>query len=224
VAVRTFMKTYLLCFFLLSLPFAANAQKQQVYNLPQFLEQGKLMVFNRDCKIMQEDSVKFIRLPDKEGEGLVWLPIKDFKNGTVTVEMRGKDVYQRSFVGIAFYGLNDTTYDAIYCRPFNFQTTDSIRRIHAIQYISQPAYPWRRLRAEQNGMFENEILHAPKPTDWFTLRIVIANDSIMAFINQADKPSLVVKKLHNREKGTLGVFVADRSDGDFKNVVVQYAK
>lgn len=218
------MKTYLLYFLLLSFPFAATAQKQQVYNLPQLMEQGKITVFNRDCTIIQENSTKFLRLPDKEGEGLVWLPIKEFKNGTIRVEMRGKDVYQRSFVGIAFYGLNDSTYDAIYCRPFNFQTTDSVRRIHAIQYISQPAYPWRRLRAEQNGVFENEILNAPKPTDWFTMRIVIANDSIKAFINQADKPSLVVKKLHNREKGRVGIFVADRSDGDFKSVVVKYEK
>lgn len=218
------MKTYLLYFLLLSFPFAATAQKQQVYNLPQLMEQGKITVFNRDCTIIQENSTKFLRLPDKEGEGLVWLPIKEFKNGTIRVEMRGKDVYQRSFVGIAFYGLNDSTYDAIYCRPFNFQTTDSVRRIHAIQYISQPAYPWRRLRAEQNGVFENDILNAPKPTDWFTMRIVIANDSIAAFINRANKPSLVVKKLHNREKGSVGVFVADRSDGDFKSVVVTYEK
>lgn len=218
------MKTYLLYFLLLSFPFAATAQKQQVYNLPQLMEQGKITVFNRDCTIIQENPTKFLRLPDKEGEGLVWLPIKEFKNGTIRVEMRGKDVYQRSFVGIAFYGLNDSTYDAIYCRPFNFQTTDSVRRIHAIQYISQPAYPWRRLRAEQNGVFENDILNAPKPTDWFTMRIVIANDSIAAFINRANKPSLVVKKLHNREKGSVGVFVADRSDGDFKSVVVTYEK
>jgi hypothetical protein len=62
------MKTYLLYFLLLSFPFAATAQKQQVYNLPQLMEQGKITVFNRDCTIIQENSTKFLRLPDKEGD------------------------------------------------------------------------------------------------------------------------------------------------------------
>ncbi len=218
------MITNFLCSFLFLFPFVATAQKQQVFNLPQIMQQGKLTIFNRDCKVMQGDSTKFLRLPDKEGEGLVWLPIKEFKNGTVTVEMRGKDVYQRSFVGIAFYGANDSTYDAVYCRPFNFQTTDSVRRIHAIQYISQPAYTWRRLREEQNGVFENDVLNAPKPNEWFTMKLVIAQDTIKAFINKAEQPSLVVKKLHRREKGKLGIFVADRSDGDFRDMTVTYSK
>ncbi len=38
--------------------------------------------------------------------------------------MRGKNVFQKSFIGIAFHGQDDKTYDAVYCRPFNFIAKD----------------------------------------------------------------------------------------------------
>ncbi|MCU0324179.1 MAG: hypothetical protein MUF45_02860 [Spirosomaceae bacterium] len=45
---------------------------------------------------------------------VVWLPIKNFKNGEITVWMREKDVLHRSFIGVIFHGQNDSTYDAVY--------------------------------------------------------------------------------------------------------------
>jgi len=41
-------------------------------------------------------------------------------------------------VGIAFHGSDNKTLDAIYFRPFNFQSTDPVRKIHAVQYVSHP--------------------------------------------------------------------------------------
>ncbi len=134
--------------------------------------------------------------------------------------MRGKDVLQRSFIGVVFHGLNDSTFDAVYCRPFNFFAKDSVRRIHAIQYISHPDFTWKILRDERNAMFEREIANPPDPNGWFTLKLVIDKNTIKAFINNAEEPSLIVDKLNNRSKGQIGIFTSDGSGGDFKTMKV----
>jgi len=196
------------------------AQRQKSLNLWELHNRGQLQIVNRESKAIQEEGRNIIRLSEGKGEGLVWLPIKGLKNGIVEIEMRGKDVLQRSFVGIAFHALDDSTYDAVYCRPFNFFAKDSIRKIHAIQYISHPTYTWRKLREERNGMFEKEIVNPPNPNEWFTLRLVINDKIIEAFINQSQKPSLVVEKLTERMDGKLGIFIGDGSGGDFYRITI----
>lgn len=196
-------------------------QKKQILDLADLYKKGKLTVVNRDIKAVTENGKNFIQLADNKEEGLVWLPIKDFKNGKITIRMRGKDVLQRSFIGITFHGQNDSTYDAVYCRPFNFLAKDSIRKIHAIQYISHPKFTWKRLREERNGLFEKEIINPPNPNDWFTMTIVIDTKSVKAFINQDSKPSLKIEKLTERSNGKLGIFMGDGSGGDFEQITIE---
>ena len=121
------------------------AQKQQNFNLFDLQNQGKLEVLNRKIEAVDEQGIKFIRLAENSKEGIIWLPIKNFQNGIIEIEMRGKDILQRSFVGVIFHGQNDSTYDAVYCRPFNFFAKDSVRKIHAIQYVSHPEFPWKKI-------------------------------------------------------------------------------
>lgn len=85
------------------------AQGQKLLNLWELQNLGQLQIVNRESRVIQEEGIRFIRLSENKGEGLIWLPIEGLKNGIVEVEMRGKDVLQRSFVGIAFHGLNDST-------------------------------------------------------------------------------------------------------------------
>ena len=134
--------------------------------------------------------------------------------------MRRKDVLQRSFIGVVFHGLNDSTFDAVYCRPFNFFAKDSVRRIHAIQYISHPDFTWKKLRDERNTMFESEIASPPDPNGWFILKLVIDKNTVKAFINTAEEPSLIVDKLNNRSTGQIGLFTGDGSGGDFKTMKI----
>jgi hypothetical protein len=197
------------------------AQKKQTLDLEDLHKKGKLQVVNREVKLVSENGKNFIQLSENKEEGLVWLPIKGFKNGKITIRMRGKDVLQRSFIGVAFHGLNDTTYDAVYCRPFNFFAKDSVRKIHAIQYISHPIFTWKKLREERNGVFEKKIINPPNPNDWFTMTLIIDKKSVKAFINQDVKPSLVVEKLNDRQNGKLGIFVGDGAGGDFETIIIE---
>ena len=200
------------------------AQKEQKLKLYKLLKQEKLNIINREAKPIDSISNNYIKLSENKGEGIVWLPVKDFKNGTIKIEMRGKNVVQKSFIGIAFHGQNDKTYDAVYCRPFNFLAKDSLKRIHAIQYISHPVYTWKKLREEKNSIYEKEIINPPNPDGWFTMAIVIDNKSVKAFINDVKIPALQVDKLNNNQKGKIGIFVGDDSGGDFSNVVVKHFK
>lgn len=127
-------------------------------------------MINRDVATVKEKNRKFLHISTKDTvEGVIWLPEKNFKKGKLKMEARGRDVLQGSFVGVAFHGINDSTYDNVYCRPFNFRAPDSIRKIHAIQYVYLPHYNWQRLRKEQNGIFEKNMSDAPPANDWFTL-------------------------------------------------------
>jgi hypothetical protein len=209
---------------LLFLTNSVFAQKTKTIDLYAWQAQGKLSMVNREVEPMDEARNRFIRLSEKEDEGLVWLSLIDFKNGVIEMEMRGKDVFQRSFIGIAFHAANDSTFDAIYCRPFNFFAKDSVRKIHAIQYISHPVFTWKKLREERNGVFEKEIIAPPNPNGWFTIKLVVNNKSIQAFINQSKKPSLVVEKISSTPSGRVGIFVGDGSGGDFKNIKIRYSK
>ncbi len=200
------------------------AQKEQKFNLYEFLNKEKLSINNRVVKSIDSLSNKYIQVSENENEGIIWLPINDFNNGTIKIEMRGKDVLQKSFIGIAFHGQDNTTYDAVYCRPFNFLATDSVRKIHAIQYISHPIYTWKKLREEQNGIFEKEIKNPPNPNSWFTMTLIIDDKIIKAYINESLDPSLVVEKLNQNQNGKVGVFVGGGSGGDFQNVLIEYIK
>jgi hypothetical protein len=212
----------LVLFQLISNLFFGQTEKNM--DLVNLHSKSKLQVVNRTVNAVSDDSVKWIRVSERKGEGIVWLPIEKFANGNIQIEMRGKNVLQRSFIGIAFNGLNDSTYDAVYCRPFNFFTKDSVRKIHAIQYISHPIFTWKKLREEKNAMYEKEILNPPDPDGWFTMRLVIENNLVKAFINKSDIPSLVVEKISDWETGRIGLFVGDSSGGDFKNIEVTIRK
>jgi hypothetical protein len=151
--------------------------------------------------------------------GIAWLKGVNFSDGVIEVDLRGKDIAQQSFIGIAFHGVDTATYDAVYFRPFNFRSTDSVRRLHAVQYISEPTHGWKKLRAENPGMYEKPIVPPPVPSDWFHARIEVKEGEVKVFVNHDMAPSLVVHELNDRKSGLFGIWnVAEM--GDFSNLVI----
>lgn len=197
---------------------AQNKKTIQLYKIQ------KSKAVNRTLKTIDSKNIKYLNISENKKEGLVWLDTKEFKNGSIEIKMRGKDELQKSFIGIAFHAQNDSVYDAVYCRPFNFVTKDSVRRIHSIQYVSHPKFTWKKLRDEKNAQFEKEINNPPDPNDWFIMRLYVKDNKIEAFINDSNKPSLIVNKLSNNNKGKIGLFVADSSGGDFESIKIYFEK
>jgi Domain of Unknown Function (DUF1080) len=181
-------------------------------------------LFNREASVVEDGGRRGIRFDEKAGIGLAWLEGSNFDEGTIEVDLRGRNVAQKSFVGVAFRGVDQSTHDAIYFRPFNFKTEDSVCRVHAVQYVSHPDFPWERLRQERNGVYEKAVNAALDPDAWFHARIVIARRKISVFVNNEKEPSLQVDELTDRKGGLIGLWVGDGSDGMFANLKITAAK
>jgi hypothetical protein len=184
------------------------------------LDPKSLQVFNRTATSITDGSRRGVRLSAGADNGVAYLPGVELGNGTIELDIRGKDVQGRSFVGVAFHGLDDTTYDAVYFRPFNFRTDDSARHSHAVQYVSHPTYPWQKLRAEHPGEYEKSVTPAPDPSGWFHVRVVVASPKVSVYVADATEPSLVVSQLSQRRRGRVGLWVGNGSDGDFANLKI----
>jgi len=212
------MNSFLLRFILPLAIFSSSmvrAQQTTRYNLAELLKDNKFTVPpNQKIVPLSIDTSQGVSVT-----GIVWLKGVNFSTGSIDVDIRGKDVFQQSFVGIAIHGIDTVTHDDIYFRPFNFQSTDSLRRKHMLQYHSEPDYQWDRLRKEHPLMYESGIIQAPMPNAWFHAHIVVGRDDITVYVNHSATASLKVKKLNNRNDGLVGLWSSALS-GDFANLVI----
>jgi hypothetical protein len=174
--------------------------------------------------VTQEDGRTVVSLDARAGDGAVWLQDLEFSAGTLEVSIRGENTPGRSFVGIAFQGLDDTTYDAVYFRPFNFLADNELSRSHMVQYISHPLYTWSRLREERAGEFENRIVDPPDPDAFFRVRVEVRPPEIRAYVGDAEDPCLVVGQLTDRTGGRIGLWVGNGSAGAFSDLVIRPEK
>lgn len=138
-----------------------------------------------------------------------------FATGSIDIDLRGKNVYQRSFLGILFNASDTLHYETVYFRPFNFGVT--LRRNHAVQYMCLPDYPWSRLRAEQPLRFEQPVRPVPVADQWFHATIRITRDSVRVWVNHAAEPSLSVKRLTGPIGNRFGLFV-DGLPAEFRSL------
>jgi hypothetical protein len=217
---REFVVSTFGCAVGLSTARIAGQAKTAEHDLAALVESKRLNVFNRSASSFTDGARKGVRLTENAGDGIAYLQGIQFTNGTIDIDLKGKDVPQQSFLGVAFHGVDGTTYDAIYFRPFNFRTEDQARRIRAVQYIAHPAHTWEKLRAEKPGQYEKAVSPVPDPNGWFHARIVVASPKVSVFVNDAATPSLVIEQLSDRRKGLLGLWVGNGSDGDFANLKI----
>ena len=177
--------------------------------------------YNRDAGFIMKDPGKIssVMLNAQQGDGLAIYQDLEFENGTIEIDVKGKDVLQQSFVGVAFHIQNDSTYNAVYFRPFNFKKPE--RASHSVQYICHPKFTWQKLRSEFPQQFEKTVTPVPNPDEFFHARIEVKWPTVKVFVENADNPSLEVKMLSTFKKGKIGLWVGNGSDGSFKNLIVK---
>lgn len=171
-------------------------------------------VYNREVTFSEE----VIHLNSQENDGVLWLNGLDFQNGIIELEIRGRDLMGQSFVGIAFHGQSNEQYDAVYFRPFNFQSPE--RNTHSVQYISMPAYDWSTLRETKPGKYENTITPVVDPNGWFHVKLEIQYPKINAFINGSKIASLSIEQISSQSAGQVGLWVGNGSEGWFKKIKI----
>jgi hypothetical protein len=209
---------------LLGFVFTQSAQSPvQRIDLAERLAAGKLRVVNRQVTRLA-GSQDGVHLSEKADVGLAWIEGSDFSEGTIELDVRGRDVLQQSFLGIAFHGKDDKTYESVYLRPFNFRATDPDRHQHAVQYMTVPEFDWPVLRAKFPEEFENPVNGTLSPTDWVPLRVVVRGQRIQIFAGMVANITLDARKLGTLDRGLIGLWVGNNSDGDFANLRVTSAK
>jgi hypothetical protein len=154
-----------------------------------------------------------------EDEWIVTLSNIEFTNGIIEFDALGQsEPPQSNFLGVAFHVLDEGIHDAVYFRPFNFRAPDTERSSHAVQYISHPRFRWFDLRKDKPGQFEQPIVPPPDGDGWFSARIVVQRPKVSVYVNAADRPSLVVNELSDRNGGAVGLWVGPGQGGYVANL------
>ncbi len=181
-------------------------------------------VANRGATVEAQGDRAIITFDARPGAGTAWLNNVEFDTGTIELLVRGENSPGRSFVGVAFRGVDDETYEAIYFRPFNFRADNNLSRSHMVQYISHPEHPWNQLRQDHPNVYENSLLNPPNPDDFFRARIVITNREIRVYVEHDTEPSLVVTRLKDPTSGRVGLWMGNNSGGSFAELVLRPTK
>jgi hypothetical protein len=202
----------------LFIPFACNAQTAH-YNLVQMLRDGQIQIVKKSAPNSVIGVTDGTDRPAINLQGDAWLKDVTFTNGRIDIDLRGKNIPGQSFIGVAFSARNDSDYECVYFRPFNFESVDSLHRIHMVQYMSLPGHEWNVLRETRPSVFEKRISPAPDPVVWFHATIVADSDSLRVYVNDAAESSLRVKRFKNHRGEKFALWCSDLS-GDFANLVI----
>ena len=209
-------KLALIIFFLLTI----HSFGQEEINLTDKFKDKNIRAVNRVLSLYG-DAHNTVEMNAKKGDGLSVLEDIEFENGIIEIELLGENKPGKSFIGIAFNIQNDSTYEAIYFRPFNFVAKEQIRKDHMVQYIYHPEFTWRKLRKERTEEFEDEISAPPNPDDWFKAIIKIHDTTIDVYINELPIPVLSVKRLTRTTSKKMGLWTGFGSSGRFRNLVLR---
>ncbi len=209
----------LILILILATAHCINSLHATEYNLQELADNESLTLFNRECRTNPDKQPEAVLLNAQPEDGVAWIKRARFSEGTIELEIQGANRPGRSFVGLAFHGENNQTYQAVYLRPFNFKNPE--RAQHSLQYISSPNYHWRTLRTQSPGKYESAIKPAPQPESWVKLKLLIENGILRVHVNDTTTPQLVVELIDSQMAGQVDLWVGNNSDGAFRNLKIE---
>jgi hypothetical protein len=148
------------------------------------------------------------------------------RDGTIEVELAGapragsEGGGARGFVGVAFRLQKDPLrYECFYLRPTNGRAEDQLRRNHSTQYVSEPNYPWHRLRKESPGVYESYVDLVPG--EWTRVKIDVSGTEARLYVHGADQPALIVKDLKlGASEGAVALWIGPGTEAHFSGLRV----
>jgi len=185
-----------------------------------YFKNENLKVINRNISSINNPKNTLI-LNRKIGDGMAIINDLSFNEGIIELELKGENIQQKSFVGIAFNIQNDSTYEAVYFRPFNFQSDKKISREHSIQYIYHPKYTWRFLRTNNEGQFESEYPQQLIPDEWFAIRVKIDSKKVHVYDQKTNTELLSIDRLTKQVSNKIGLWTGYDSKGEFRNLKIK---
>lgn len=173
-------------------------------------------------------AVKLIPAPEFEGKDGSMMAILDgpaFQDGTIELTVAGSPrpgapADSRGFIGVSVRtGEHGAWSEVFYLRPTNGRADDQLRRNHAVQYASDPEFPWYRLRQESPGKYEAYADMAPG--EWTKMRVEVAGTTARLYLNGASQPTLVVNDLkHGEGPGRVALWAHVETEAYFGPVTV----
>jgi hypothetical protein len=159
-----------------------------------------------------------IHLNAAPDSGLAWIDGLALNEGCLAIEVRGSNEFGRSFVGIAFRGVDQSAYDAVYVRPFVFQSDNPEHVANGLQYMAMPDFPWPVLRARSPGIYETSIGSTPAPDAWVDLVVRFREGRVQVHVNHAPNAQLDLPLLTDTTGTRVGLWVGNNSSGAFRNL------
>jgi hypothetical protein len=160
------------------------------------------------------------------GQTLAIIKGSDFKDGVIEVELvgmprEGAPDDCRGFIGVAFRVQDHgTRFEAFYLRFTNGRADEQIRRNHATQYVSQPDYPWHRLRKENPGVYESYVDIEEKA--WTEVKIVVSGTKAQLYVNGAAQPCLIVNDLKlGDSRGQVALWIGSDTEAYFSQLKIK---
>jgi hypothetical protein len=196
---------------------------------------------SRDIAVEHGDGLEFIRAVPKPvtyrnekalqvlapatTDALALVNDLDFKDGSIDVDMAGlpgagASTTARGFIGIVFRSApHAAAFDCFYLRPTNGRADDQLRRNHATQYVSEPDYPWERLRTQSPGAYESYV--DLETGAWTRVRIEVSGVKARLFVNGAAQPALIVNDLKRGvTSGAIGLWIGPGTEAYFRHLRV----
>ena len=127
----------------------------------------------------------------------------------------------KGFIGIAFrVQAHGSPAELFYLRPSNARAPEQLVRNHSAQYVSEPDFPWQRLRQETPGVYESYV--DLDPGVWTTMRIVVSGTKASLYVNGASQPCLVVNDPKRGEsRGRIALWAHTTTEAYFANLTVR---
>jgi hypothetical protein len=149
----------------------------------------------------------------------------DFTDGGIELDLAGlpgaaASSTARGFIGVAFRSApHASAFDCFYLRPTNGRADDQLRRNHATQYVSEPEYPWERLRTETPGVYESYV--DLESGAWTHVRIEVSGTRARLYVNGAAQPALIVNDLKRGvTTGAIALWIGPGTEAYFRNLRV----
>jgi len=221
------MRAAVLGFVWFSVGAVAWAQPSKTYRLDSL---SGLEPINVKTEIATYRGHRAVHLVDAAGKAdgntISVLTASDFKDGSIEVDVSGTPGpgapdTARGFVGIAFRVQPDRSrYECFYLRPTNGRAGDQLRRNHSTQYVSEPEFPWQRLRQETPGVYESYT--DLEPGVWTHMKIVVAGVQASLYVNRATQPCLIVGDLkHGETHGQVALWIGAGTDAYFSRLIIK---
>jgi len=184
-----------------------------------------VQVVPQTATFKEHKALRLVQTPHPTREGVALVNGVEFKNGTIEVDLAGlpgtdSGEGARGFVGIAFRSAaHAEAFECFYIRPTNGRAADQLRRNHSTQYVSEPQFPWQKLRAENPGVYESYV--DLETGAWTHLRLDVDGVRAQLFVNGAPQPALIVNDLKRGVvSGQVGLWIGSGTEAYFRNLQI----